>query len=293
MIALIREIVTVDQIGQGESAMTAKTEIEAKNPNFSRFHAVANKAGPFMFFGSQTPHDPNTGKLVTGFASVPRNARSELATGMQFMDVTEERILSQAWQIYKNLEDVLAAHGATLDNVVRQRFFLRDFRDQTSLEKVITRFNSDERPATTIIEATSHGVNHEISVQADFVVIDGAAEICRENISIPELDHLTSPYPLATRAGQFVFTTPLAGVDPRTGLLARKFDELTPEERELLEPPYSVREEAVAAQHIMVFRHIRRILESQGATLGSHVHQNCWLRVPMQEWSQVSKVRRL
>ena len=60
-----------------------------------------------------------------------------------------------------------------------------------------------------IIEATGHGVNDEISVQADFVVIDGATGIRRENISVPELDHLTSPYPLATRAGQFVFTTPL------------------------------------------------------------------------------------
>ena len=75
--------------------MNTKTEIEANNPNFSRFHAVATTAGPFLFFGSQTPHDPDTGKLVTGFASLPRDVRGELATGMQFMDVTEERILAQ------------------------------------------------------------------------------------------------------------------------------------------------------------------------------------------------------
>jgi enamine deaminase RidA (YjgF/YER057c/UK114 family) len=129
-------------------------------------------------------------------------------------------------------------------------------------------------------------------VQADFVVIDGETEMRRENISIADLDHLTAPYPLATRAGQFIFTTPLAGVDPKTNLLARSFDDLTAEELELLEPPYSRPEEMSAAQHVMVFRHIRRILESQGAPLGSHIHQNCWLRIPMQEWGPSAKVRR-
>ncbi len=272
--------------------MTTKTEIRAANPDWAKFCAVGTKGGPFLFFGSQTPHDPETGTLATGFADLPGEAKRNLATGMQFMDVTEERILAQAWRIYTNLEEMLAGHGATLDHVVRQRFFLRDLRDQTSLEKVIQRFNPTERPATTIVEATNRGVNDEISVQADFVAIDGAAGIRRVAVSVPDLDHLTAPYPLATRAGQFLFTSSMAGVNADTGRLAQRFDELTAEERELLEPPYSAPEETVAAQHIMAFRQIRRILESQGAPLGSHVHQNCWLRVPMQEWGQVSKVRR-
>lgn len=272
--------------------MVTKAEIKAKNQSFANSMSIGMKAGQFFFLGSQTPMDLETGKLIRSFREVPENARRQLATGMLQTDVTEERILVQAWQIFQNLKEIMTQQGSSLGNVVHQRFFLKNMRDMTSLEKVILTFMPNERPATTILGATNAGVNDEIVVQADFIALTGEGGINRENISISDLDHLTAPYPLATKAGQYIFTTPLAGVDPETQRLVNRFEELSPEERELAEPPYSAKEEASVAQHLMIFRHIRRILESQGAPLGSHIHQNGWLRIPMQEFGPTAKVRR-
>ncbi len=271
--------------------MTAKVEIRAGNLCL-RSTSLGMKAGQFLFFGSQTPMDLETGKLIKGFKDLPEEAHRQLATGMLQTDVTEGRVLAQTWQIYQNLKSILTEQGSSLDNVVRQRFFLQNMRDLLSLEKVILAFMPRERPATTIIEATNAGVNKEIAVQADFIVLDPREGTKRSNISIADLDPLTAPYPLATRAGQFVFTSSLAGVNPETGNLVNCFEELSQEEKEMTEPPYTPKGEAAVAQHLAIFSHFRRILESQGAPLGSHIHQNGWLRIPMQEFGPTAKIRR-
>ena len=254
--------------------------------------SIGMRAGQFLFFGSQTPMDLETGKLTTSFTDVPEEARRQLVTGMLQTDVTEERILVQTWQVYQNLKTILAEQGCSLDNVVHQRIFLQSMRDLPSMEEIVLRFMPAERPSTTILVATNVVVNRDITVQADFVVLAPESGIARRNISISDLDSLTTPYPLATRAGQFVFTSSLAGVNPETGRLVSHFDELAPEDRELLEPPYTAKAEAEVAQHLTIFRHFRRILESQGAPLGCQVHQNGWLRITMQEFGPTAKIRR-
>jgi enamine deaminase RidA (YjgF/YER057c/UK114 family) len=272
--------------------MIQKAEIKAKNLRFANSTSIGMRAGQFLFLGSQTPMELGTGKLIRNFKEVPEGARRQLATGMLHTDITEERILVQAWQIYQNLKDILTEQNSSLDNVVRQRFFLQNMRDLLSLEKVILTFMPTERPATTIIEATNAGVNKEIAVQADFIALVPQEGIRRANISISDLDPLTAPYPLATKAGQFIFTSSMVGVNPETGRLVNHFEELNSEEREMLEPPYTLKGEAAVAQHLTIFRHFRRILESQGAPLGSHIHQNGWLRIPMQEFGSTVKIRR-
>ena len=269
----------------------SKTELTLEHFGRGTASAVGARAGQFIFLGAQTPMDLETGTLGKGFKDVPESARRQLATGMVFIDATEQGILTQTWQIYENVKRILAAHGASLDDLVHQRIFLKRMRHLPSLERVMRAFMPQAPPSTTILEATNPGVNPEIEVQADFIAAAPGGPK-RVNISLPDLDHLTAPYPLATRAGQYVFTSTLAGVDPKTGKIIESVDALTAEERELLEPPYPAKVEAAVAQHLMLFRHVRRILESQGAPLGSHIHQNGWLRIPMQEFGPIAKVRR-
>jgi enamine deaminase RidA (YjgF/YER057c/UK114 family) len=236
--------------------------------------------------------DLETGKLVKGFQDLPQEVHRQLSMKLLLIDVPDERILCQTWCIFKNLKDLLAQEGLSLDNIIHQRFFLKDMKDLSGLERVILTFMPKERPSTTIIEATNAGVNEEIAVQADFIVLSGEGGMKRENIRISDLDHLTAPYPLGTRAGQYIFTTPLPGVDPETGKLVSRFAELRKEEQTLAEPPYTAKGEALAVQQIMAFRHIRRILESQGSSLAWQLRQNGWLRIPMREFGPVAKVRR-
>ncbi|MFC2001002.1 Rid family hydrolase [Chloroflexota bacterium] len=273
--------------------MIYKTEIEAGNLSLPGATSVGVRAGPFLFFGAQTPINMETGRLVSDFSrDLPEEARRQLTTGMLGLDLRLGRILSQAWCIYHNLQSILARQGCSLDNVVRQRIFLKDMRDMASLEKVILAFMPNERPATTIVGATNAGANQEIAVQADFIVLANKAGVSKENISVPGLDPLTAPFPLATRVGQFIFMSAMAGADPETGRLVNRIDELSPDDREIAPQPYDAKEEAGIAQCLTTMRHIRRILESQGAPfLGSLIHTNSWLRFPSVEASHVYRAR--
>jgi len=272
--------------------MVIKEEIRVKNLSLGGSLAIGVKAGPFIFMGSQTPIDLETGMVVKSFRDIPGEARCQLATGMLVTDITEERILAQTWRIFQNVKDILVQAGSSLDNIVHQRIFLKDMRDKASVEKVILCFMPNERPATSVVGATSYGVNEDISVQVDIIALVGESGIKPENIRIPDLDQLASPYPLATKAGQYIFTTPLAGVDPETGRLVNCLAELSAEDRELAEHPYDAREEAIMAQHLTIFRHIRHILETQQTPLENIIHNNGWLRIPIREFGPLAKVRR-
>lgn len=272
--------------------MITKDRIEVRNLGLAGSTSVGMRAGQFLFFGSQTPMDLETGRLVKGLSDLPPEARRQLTVGMLLVDIPDERILSQAWRILRNVREILAQQGASLDSIVHQCFYLKDMRDVPALERVILAFMPDERPSTSIIGATSRGVNEEISVHADFVAVAREGGVRRQNVRVSGLDHLTAPYPLATRAGQYIFTTPLPGVDPETGRLVSRLSELNKEEQQMAEPPYPPKGEALVAQHLMAFRHIRRILESQGSSLAWQLRQNGWLRIPMREFGPLARVRK-
>ncbi len=54
--------------------MISKAKIKMKNLNLVSSTSVGMKAGQFLFLGSQTPMDLETGKLVKGFRSRDREA---------------------------------------------------------------------------------------------------------------------------------------------------------------------------------------------------------------------------
>ena len=253
---------------------------------------VARRGGPFLFFGSQTPADLETGRLVRGFRDLPADVKRQFATGIILTDAPDDRILAQTWRLFTNLDQMLRGCGASLADIVHQRIFLREMRDVPAVERVLRALLPGEWPSTALIGATSDGVDPDIQIQADFIVLAPDAGLDRETVRLPELDHLAAPYPLATRAGRYVFTTPLAGVDPETGALVQRLAQLRPEEREYAEPPYSPDQEASVAQHMMIFRHIGAILHSLGGTLQGQVRMNGWLRIPFQEFGPLAKVRR-
>jgi enamine deaminase RidA (YjgF/YER057c/UK114 family) len=272
--------------------MTSIDEIRSDAVGFLDSTSLGRRAGPFVFLGSQMPFDLERARLVKSLRDVPDDVRQSFRTGIILNDAPDDRILAQTWQLFRNVQEILAGIGATFDHVVHQRLFLREMRDLPAIERVLRALMPNGLPSTAAIGATSAGVDPTVQIQADFIVIDPRSGLTRQNVSIPELDPLCAPYPLASRAGQYVFTTPLAGVDPESGRLVERLSQLSEEERAFAEPPYSVDQEAAVAQHMMIFRHIRRILESQGGSLQGQARMNGWLRIPFQEFGPLARVRK-
>lgn len=92
-------------------------------------YSQAIKAGGMIFCSGQIPIDPATGNFVS--------------------DVVSE----QTEQVLRNLSEVLAAAGASLNDVVKTTVFLADMNDFAEMNEVYGRFFNENKPARATVQA--------------------------------------------------------------------------------------------------------------------------------------------
>jgi enamine deaminase RidA (YjgF/YER057c/UK114 family) len=68
--------------------------------------------------------------------------------------VAEGDVAGQLVQILENMDTILAAAGATLDDVVSIRTFMLDITRWVEIEPILRRFWGDVWPASTLVEVT-------------------------------------------------------------------------------------------------------------------------------------------
>lgn len=90
-------------------------------------YSQAVRAGNTLYLSGQTPLDPATGELVAGDIS------------------------AQARRVFDNLEAVLAAAGASFDNVVRVGIYLTDLGDFAAVNEVMKTYFHEPYPARSTI----------------------------------------------------------------------------------------------------------------------------------------------
>jgi 2-iminobutanoate/2-iminopropanoate deaminase len=109
-------------------------------------YSQAISAGGFLWCSGQIPIDPKTGKTVG------------------------ETAAQQAIQVLENLKAVLAAGGATLQDVVRTGIFLADLDDFAVVNDVYARyFPEDGAPARSTVEV--NGLPRDVKVEIEAVAL--------------------------------------------------------------------------------------------------------------------------
>src|SRR6056297_2191775 len=93
-------------------------------------YSQAIKKGNMIFVSGQIPFDPETMELVS------------------------DDIKEQAEQSLKNVKAILAAAGATLDNVVKTRIYLDDMEQFCNVNEVYARFFNSKLPARVCMEVS-------------------------------------------------------------------------------------------------------------------------------------------
>ena len=101
------------------------------------------RCGGFVFTSGQIPIDPATGKLVTGG-----------------IDAQTKRVL-------ENLRAVLAAAGATFDDVVKATIYLTDIGDFATVNTVYASYFGATPPARSTVQVAALPLG--ASVEIDFV----------------------------------------------------------------------------------------------------------------------------
>jgi enamine deaminase RidA (YjgF/YER057c/UK114 family) len=247
----------------------------------------AGRAGEYVFTGSQTPHDPDTGALITSLSEIPDEVRKNLETGMLFIDAQSDRIRAQCWRALQNLSTALESANSALSRIVYLRVFLRDITDEPTVRSVLVKLLGTDLSAGEIVGATNAGASDEIDVQFDAIALssDGKAE--RRNIPVPSLAPFTAPFAPATQAGILLFTSMIAGLDVRTGNLVERIDQLESDDALLARQggPYTRRVETFVAQHFAMWRNFRSVLKAAGLTTSDILYYKTWLRRSMREVS--------
>jgi 2-iminobutanoate/2-iminopropanoate deaminase len=105
-------------------------------------YSQAVRAGGFVFVSGQIAIDPSTGTLVDG------------------------DIEAQTRRVMTNVSEILAAAGASLDQVVRTTVFLASLDDFAVMNKVYGEFFSQPAPARSTIEASRLPARAKVEIDA-------------------------------------------------------------------------------------------------------------------------------
>jgi len=109
-------------------------------------YSQAIKTGNLIFTSGQIPVDPATGKIVEG--GVARQVERAIA----------------------NLQAVLNAAGATLEDVVKTTLFIKDMNDFGTVNEVYGRYFVKEPPARSCVEAARLPKDVLVEIEAVAVV---------------------------------------------------------------------------------------------------------------------------
>ena len=238
---------------------------------------TVRRVGQWLFFSAQVPRSRHTGAAIQSLQQLPSAAAAELST-VEHHDARLGPVKAQTWTIFDNVSHILGRLGCSLDDVIRQRIFLRHARDVPPVEEVLLSFYRDELPATTFGVIASKGLHKDYDVFVEVVALaphDGG--LTRQNVDIAELEAVTRPYPQAVRVGQLLFTSGILGITEQTGRVATNLGVVDARWRStLVRNQYHTdsSQEPLKAQAALIYSHLEQILGSQGASLADIVRTN-------------------
>ncbi len=122
-------------------ARASITAPDAPQPIGPYASAVRDEKSGLLFASGQTPIDPSTGELVEG-------------------DVAE-----QARRVFDNLDRVLQAAGATLDDVVKVNVYLTTMDDFAALNEIYASVFNSPYPARTTVAVAELPLGARVEIE--------------------------------------------------------------------------------------------------------------------------------
>jgi 2-iminobutanoate/2-iminopropanoate deaminase len=105
-------------------------------------YSQAIQSGSLLFLSGQIPLDPATGQMVEG------------------------DIAAQTHRVFKNLQAVLQAAGATLDHVVRTTVYVADMNDFAAVNEVYGTYFASPAPARATVQAARLPKDARVEIDA-------------------------------------------------------------------------------------------------------------------------------
>jgi len=170
---------------------------------------VAVRAGEFLFLSGQTPHDPETGKLVMNLQDIKDRAKGILDVdeyGSLFDRVILAPMAAQAFTILANIKDLLSENGLSLEHIVKTNVYITNFQDLPVFHRIWRKFFPKPTTACSVAGISTVGMHSKIRL-----IVDCIAAL-PEKIPLSRIQRFPSENPqvgfggcAAVKAGDLIF----------------------------------------------------------------------------------------
>lgn len=254
---------------------------------------AARRAGDLVFLGTHTPHDRTTGRLVVSTADLGQPLATDLRAKVLFTEVAFGPVKAQTRKVLENLKASLEAAGSSIEHLAHLRIFVTDIGMEGVVLGVVRTFFGTNLPSGELIEAANQGVDPKLHVHMDGVAmtVDAGRPT---HLRYAGLEKLTEPFPAATKAGPFLFSSQFGGIDPATGAVVDSLSQLSVQTRPRIDPLL-----AVASKHNRPFLlqqgalwdNILKVLQASNVSPNAILYHMNWMRPTMRVFSDGSITR--
>ena len=244
-------------------------------------HALATRAGPFVFMSGQMGLSEASGRPFQSYQELGEEPPYP-ALGLLAPNTWEEAFVTQTKAIYDRIGTLLTAQGSTLQNIVFHSVYLREMRDFPTLARTRSRlFAGGLAPPVTTSQVGGLPLS-DAAVYFDPIGFVAAEGYKLEVLRSRQLDQAAlSNYQFASRVGSLMFFAGVVAAVPEQDKIIHDLRDL-PAAIRLTEPPLSPAARAfrgpIRAQAAFVYDLFRRILGEQGLCFEDLVKLNIYLR---------------
>ncbi len=254
----------------------------------AQFKPIAARGGDFLFLSGQTPHDPETGKLVTSIQDIKDRAKGILDMNEYeslFDRVIPGPVAAQTFTILANIKAVLSENNMSMEHIVKANIYISNFQDLAAFHRVWKKFFPKPTTASSVIGISTAGMNPEIRVMMDCIAA------LPEKIPPGQIQRLLSDKPhvgfgecSAVKAGDLIFVSGHVGVD-HEGKAILKCKEVGKEAETYIKkmPTATVRTEATVAQFWSINEQINESLKKIGSSGDNILIQNFFAKTMTSE----------
>ncbi len=201
-------------------------------------YRFGSKVGPLMFFAGVVAAVPERGTIVHGLQDLPPTVRVTEPQLSPAARAFHGGMRAQTAFVYDMFRRFLREQGLGFDDLVKLNIYLRDVRTTDVLEQVAAELAPAADPAVALYGVDSLATRFFL-IEIEGIALDRSGSWRKETLASladPE-DPIDSQgrYPVATRAGPFVFTSALTAYGDRGRALLEDHRELPENGRRAVE----------------------------------------------------------
>lgn len=131
-------------------------------------YSAWTRRGDFVFLSGVIAVDPAAGKIIRGFADLPRGVGATIGqTGEFSVDAKDGAILAQSWYVLDRIRATMEDAGGSMADVFKLVQYFRNLNDFPRYNTVRRMFFPETPPVSTVVEVSAMMPSDDIVIEVE------------------------------------------------------------------------------------------------------------------------------